>query len=60
MATYYIIDTKINEIINAVEATSLERAQAVVHGMIAPQDLLVTAVPPMTMLHRYRYYHERP
>jgi len=60
MTTFYIIDTKINEIINAVEATSLERAQTVIDGMIAPQDLLVTAVPPLAMLQRYRYWDERP
>ena len=58
--TYYIIDTRTNEIINAVETTSTERAQGVAAGMTDPHTLRVSKNPPLEMLRRYRYWNERP
>jgi hypothetical protein len=60
MTTYYIIDTTLNAIVNAVETTSTERAQGVVAGMIDAHNLRVSANPPLAMLEAYQFWNERP
>ena len=59
--TWYIIDRRTNEIINAVETSTYDRAMAVVARMEGgPQNYRVDRNPPREMLEAYRYWNERP
>ena len=59
--TWYVIDRRTNEIINAIEADYYERAMAVVAKMEGgPQNLRIDRNPPRAMLEKYKYWNERP
>lgn len=58
MATWYVIDTKTNEIVNAVEAD--RKPTAVLALMTEAEHLRLDQHPPQFMLRRYRYWNERP
>ena len=57
MATWYVIDTRTNEIINAIEADS--EPGRVIRSMLDAEHLRLDADPPLEMLKRYRYWDER-
>lgn len=58
MTTWFVIDTKTNEIINAIE--SQDRPDKVLKSFSDWKSLKLDAHPPMEMLERYQYWHERP
>lgn len=55
--TYYIIER--GEIVNAVETTSLAKAEEVAARMIG-DNLTVERNPPPSVLQRYYYWTHRP
>jgi hypothetical protein len=64
MATYYVIDSRSNRIVNAITTTRnlsdpTEAADAL-RGFINPEHLRLDANPPQSMLERYQYWSERP
>jgi len=58
MTTWYVIDTRTNEIVNAVEADG--EPGRVIKTMLDADHLRLDANPPLAMLQRYRYWDERP
>jgi hypothetical protein len=58
MTTWYIIDTRTNEIVNACESDT--KPDRVIQLMTEPEHLRLDANPPLAMLQRYRYWDERP
>ena len=59
--TWYVIDRRTNEIINAIESDYYEQAMAVVAKMEGgPQNLRIDRNPPRAMLEKYQYWNERP
>jgi hypothetical protein len=56
MTTWYVIDTRINEIVNACEAD----VEPDLGGFMEPEHLRLDPNPPLAMLQRYRYWEERP
>lgn len=57
MTTYYVIDTRTNEIVNAIESS---RVPEIDDSWIDAPVLRLDPNPPMAMLKRYRYWDERP
>lgn len=58
MTTYYVIDTRTNEIVNAIEADSYPGR--IITSMLDADHLRLDANPPMRLLEKYRYWNERP
>lgn len=58
MTTWYVIDTRSNEIINAVDSD--RKPEITPKRWIHAEFLRVDSNPPMAMLKRYRYWDERP
>lgn len=58
MTTWYVIDTRSNEIINAIEADT--KPEITPERWIDAEHLRLDANPPMAQLQRYRYWNERP
>jgi hypothetical protein len=58
MATYYVIDTRSNRIINAV--TTLRNPDDVLRSFPDAKHLRLDADPPLSMLEKYQYWSERP
>jgi hypothetical protein len=54
--TWYVIDTRSNEIVNAIEAST----KPGLDHFTDPEHLRLDANPPLAMLKRYRYWDERP
>jgi hypothetical protein len=57
MTTWYVIDTRCNEIINAVK--SREKPSLDPERWASAEHLRFDANPPLAMLQRYRYRDER-
>ena len=58
MTTYYIIDTRTDRIINAVETRKPNGPS--LEGFYNREFLKVTTTPTMKQLGAYRYWSERP
>jgi hypothetical protein len=60
VTTWYIIDTRSREIINAVETDTEIDARRVVDRMVDSEHLVVDRSPSRRLLENYRYWNERP
>ena len=58
MTTYYIIDTRTDRIINAVETS--KRNGPSLNGFYNREFLKATTTPTSSQLRDYRYWSERP
>jgi hypothetical protein len=58
MATWYVIDTRSNEIINAIESRNKPTIDP--ERWMSAEHLRLDPNPPLAMLKRYRYWDERP
>jgi hypothetical protein len=56
--TWYVIDTRTNEIVNAIEAH--DEPGRVIKHMLDAEHLRLDKNPPLSMLEKYRYWNERP
>lgn len=56
--TYYVIDTRMNQIVNAIEAD--RKPDLSPDRWVDAEFLRLDTNPPMAMLRAYRYWDERP
>lgn len=60
MTTWYVIDTRSNQIINAITTSGASKPEIDPKHWKDPEHLRLDANPPMSMLENYRYWNERP
>lgn len=58
--TFYVIDRRTNEIVNAVATTRPITDPALIRGWVDAEHLYLDENPPLAVLERYRYWNERP
>ena len=60
MTTWYVIDTRSNEIINAMDVHDGHKPTIDPKHWVDAEHLRLDANPPIEQLKRYRYWDERP
>jgi hypothetical protein len=60
VTTWYVIDTRTDEIINAITTTSGAKPDIDPKRWESAEHLRLDANPPLSMLRNYRYWDERP
>lgn len=56
--TWYIIDTRTNTIVNAVDTS--DRREPDLSGYRSAKYLILDPYPPARLLEAYKYWNERP
>lgn len=58
MTTYYAIDTRTNEIVNAIESDRVPTLDPA--RWVSAEHLRLDKNPPLAMLQRYEFWDHRP